>query len=103
MLMFPLAHLIGVGARQHLGDLIDAEINPALLAQTVHTRKKFLGFERAVIRFARSETVITGPAVMIAELLAEVTQQSHPAALCAFSQLDHLPQLLSGDIPLLWI
>ena len=80
-LVAPLADGFGLGAGQHLDDLIHPELETALLPDTVDAREELLRRQRAVVGVARREAVVAPAAAFLANLLAEIPQQfAAPAA-----------------------
>ena len=75
--MAPAADLLGLGATQHLDDVIDAK----LFAATHHTREKFLRLDGQIdfgLRFAQTVVAVAAPFFAIA--FAKVGQQPAPPA-----------------------
>src|ERR1051325_1234587 len=96
----PLPHALGIGAGEHLDDLVDAKIKMAVLPDPVDARETLLGRHGPIVGFARSEAIIAAAAILFGESFAEILQQFAPAANGALGVVDHLLQLLAGDLPL---
>ena len=77
---------------------------PLLLPDAIDAGEEFLRGQGAVVGLARGQAVVASAAVVVWELLAEVAQQvaarRQPSA---FGVVDHLLQLLAGDLPLLGV
>src|SRR6266849_2895481 len=98
--MIPLDYVLSFGPGKYFHNLIDAEVNAALFAHAVDARKKFLPGQSSVKRLARGKAIVTAATIAFAKVFAEVTQQSDATALAAFGEIDHLPELDGGDLPL---
>jgi hypothetical protein len=98
LLVLPFPHALGLRPRQHLDDLVDAEVEPALPADAVNAGKEFLGRQRAVVSVAWGKTIIAAAAAFGRELLTEVSQQLLAPAGRALGVVDHLLQLGVGDL-----
>ena len=53
--MIPFQHISGFGSGQHLGHLVQAKVNPTLLANAVNAGQEFLGDQRAIVGIPAGE------------------------------------------------
>ena len=101
--MAPAPQLLGVGAGEHVDDVIQPHAEVRGLLQPVDAGEEFLRGERAVKGLARGETVIAIAAIRLGKGLAEVLEQRGAAAAGAFRIVDHLPELRARDLALLLV
>ncbi len=99
--MIPFNYVLSFGAHQHFDNLIEAEVNTALFAHSKDAREKLLAGQSSIIGGARGKAIVAAATVGHTKVFAEVTQQSHPAALSAFREMNHLAKLGGGDLSLL--
>src|SRR5689334_8288755 len=62
-LVIPFSHVIGILTGEHIGDLIHAKIEAALLSNPINTGQELLGRKGAVVSFTRRQAIIASPAV----------------------------------------
>ena len=94
----PLADLFGVRSGQHFNDMVQPDTKAAPLADTIDAREKLLRREGAVVGLARGQAIVTAAAVRLGELLAKIFEQGRPPAAGTLGVVDHLGQLLAGDL-----
>ena len=80
LVVAPFPDLFRVGAGEHFDGVVQAEIETAFLPDAKDARQKLLRRERAVIGFARRETVVAAATVDCLEHLPEVPKQRRAAA-----------------------
>ena len=92
----PLADAVGVGPGHHLDDVH----RPETLPRADHRRQYFLGVDRRVNLLDRSAADVAPAAILVAQLLAEVTQQLPPPADVVRRVADHRVEFLHGNFSL---
>src|SRR5712671_93124 len=100
VLMIPFADVLSVRPREDLGDLVNAEIESALLADTVNAREEFLSGKSPVVSLTRGRAIIATPAVFKSVSFAKILQQLAAAAGTVLGIMNHLFQLGAGDLAL---
>src|SRR5690242_6231704 len=85
-----LSNLFRIRAGKNLDDMIESNSEPALLANSIDARKKFLGGDRAIPHRARGKAVVAAATILFRALFAEVIQQEFPPALGNLGVMNHL-------------
>ena len=101
-LIVPPASDLLIGAtEQNLRDVAGADAEAALLLDAEKSAQELLCERGAVERLTREEAVVTGSAVLVCVLLAEIGEELSPKTAGALGAPDHLVELLARHLSLM--
>ena len=96
-------NLSGPCAREHLDNVIEADLETRDLGDAVDAREKLLRSHGPVECFARGETVVAASTGDLVECFAEVGEEASPPTISGFRVMDHLMELIARDATFLCV
>ena len=95
--MRPASDLLGVGARQHIGNMLKPDAEARHLGDAQHAADELLALKRGVVTLAWFEAVVAAIAalttLLVGPVFAEIAEQLNASAFCAVGERRHAVEL----------